>query len=201
MGHHRAVAELVERLDDDRQVRVAALGAEDRGASHAVEQLEDRDAMLVHEGAQRLRAAGHQHRRGELRELCDCQLLVVAADRGGVVVDLRALAHRVLEQVGGVHVLHVEGRVLAHQRGVEGRHRLLGRLAERVPGAVLAGGIEQAQQPRMGHGATAGQRELVLFADEDRVAAPVGLDHHREGRVLVGRDVLERVEDDQDAHR
>ena len=60
---------------------------------------------------------------------------------------------------------------------------------------------DEVQAARVRDRTPGSQRQFTLLADEDLVAAAVGLDHHREGRVLVGSDLLQRIEDDQDAHR
>jgi hypothetical protein len=56
----------------------------------------------------------HQRRAHELRELHDRELFRVVAQRGRLVEDARAFALGLLQQVRGVEVFAVEGRVLAH---------------------------------------------------------------------------------------
>ena len=94
--------------------------------------------MRVDERADPRRVAGHQRGRDELAEPRDRELLVVVADRARPVEDARALALGGFEQIGRVHVLHVERRVLAHQHRREILERAILGLAGRVPVVIVA---------------------------------------------------------------
>jgi hypothetical protein len=131
LHHQRLRAAGVERLDDAAQVQAVGPDAEDAHAAHAVQRLEDDVVVLGVEGAHVVGVARHQRGPDELRELQDRQLLGVVAQRRGLVEHTRAFTLGLAQQVGGVEVLGVERRVLAHhdgagvlqrQRGVFGLH-------------------------------------------------------------------------------
>jgi len=105
----------VQRLDDAAQVQAVVLDAEDARAAHAVQRLEDDVAVLGMKAPHVVRIARHQGGADELRKLQDGQLFGVVAQGARLVEDPRAFALGLLQQVGGVEVLAVERRVLAHQ--------------------------------------------------------------------------------------
>ena len=186
-----------QRLDDHRKIRLAAADAKDAGAAHAVERLEYRLIMLRHEGAQFVFAAGDKSRRGELRKLGDRQLLVVVAQGARIVEHPCTVGRGAAKQVGRVKILHVEWRILAHQHRVECRQRL----AHRVAGDVPVGGLRRQidfASPCMNNAYH--QQQIALQAGMQLVAARGGLDHHREGRILVGLEIVKRIGDKQQAH-
>ena len=92
----------------------SGLQPEHAGATHAVQRLDDHVLVLVVEGFQTGHVAGHQRGRGELADFGDGQLFRVIADGRAGVEDLGALLLGVFQQMGGIHVFHVEGRILAH---------------------------------------------------------------------------------------
>jgi hypothetical protein len=84
-------------------------------------------------------AARDQRGADELRELHDRQLLGVVAQRARLVDDARAFALGLLQQVRGVEIFAVEGRVLAHQHGVEVGQRGLAAGGFGEPGGRVTG--------------------------------------------------------------
>ena len=104
---------VIERLDDGAKIESVGLHAEDAHSTHAVERLEDDVAVLRMEGLHVLRLPRDERGRGKLGELHHGELLRMVAQRRGLVEDARTLALGLLEQVRGVDVLGIEGRVLA----------------------------------------------------------------------------------------
>jgi hypothetical protein len=96
-----------------------------------------------------------------------------------------------------IDVLHVEGRILAHQHRIERRQGLGDGVVEAIPVVERAG---EREAPRTGRYAPLAQRQFVLFTDMQRMTAGGGRLHHREARVLVGPEGGQRVENDQQAH-
>ena len=120
LGDERLAEHLQEKLDQGGEVLVALALAEDAGAAVAVERLQDDIAVPVAEAAQLLDVAGDQRRRHEIGVADDKQLLRRVAHLHGIVDD-QGRGMNVLEQMGGGDVVHVEGRILAHEHDVEAR--------------------------------------------------------------------------------
>mmetsp|Transcript_21599 Transcript_21599/g.51232 ORF Transcript_21599/g.51232 Transcript_21599/m.51232 type:complete len:499 (-) Transcript_21599:3260-4756(-) len=151
------------------------------------------------EGADLGRVARDQCRRDELGELQDRQLLGMLAQRAGLVEDAGALALGLAEQVGGVEELGVEGRVLAHQHGADVGQGDIGRGGDAVPVVRVAGELDFDRRS-CADPAAALPDELARLAGQQRVAAAGGLTHHREGRVLVGLEGVQRVGNEEQLH-
>jgi hypothetical protein len=96
-------------------------------------------------------AARHERGRDELRELEDGELLGVVAQRRGAVEHACTLALGLPEQVRGVEVFAVEGRVLAHDHraGIaQGAGGVLGRDLEPGLPVVFPAGEHDLPGPR-----------------------------------------------------
>ena len=119
LHHHGLRAVTVQRLDDGTQVQAVVLDAEDAHAAHAVQRLQDDVAVLGVEGAHGQRIARDQGRAGELRKLQDGKLLRMVTQGTRLVENFRTFALSLLQQMGGVEVLAVEGWILAHDDGIE----------------------------------------------------------------------------------
>jgi hypothetical protein len=114
----------------------------------------------------------------------------------------RAFALGLLEQVGGVEVLAVERRVGAHQHRAEvgqgDAHPLALDRPLGEPGDLAAGERDLADMGR--DPVAALPHQVPRLAGEEAVAAAGGLPHHREGRVLLDVEGLERVGDEEKVH-
>ena len=194
----------VQRLGDAAEVEPVGADAEDAHPAHAVERLEDDVAVLGVEAADLGRLARDQRRRDVLRELQDRQLLRVVAQRARTIEHARALALGLLQQVGGVEVLAVEGRILAHQHRVDLVQRLgaafAGQLGRAPP--VRRAGLQQLdvahrRRDRATGAPVAAPAELARLAGHQRVAAARRLAHHGVGGVLGDLEPLQRVGDEQ----
>ena len=130
----------------------------------------------------------------------DRELLVVVAHRARIVEHARALALGELQQVGGVDVLHVEGRVLAHQHGVEVPPAACAVAASRrVPVVRRRRSSVRCRRARhAAHDRRAISAILRCSHGVQLVAARGRLAHHRVGGVLVGLEVVKRIEDEGD---
>jgi hypothetical protein len=151
LHHDGGGAVAVERLGDGPEVQAVGADAEDAHAAHAVQRLEDDVAVLGVEGADGRGAARHERGRDELRELEDGELLGVVAQRRGAVEDACTLALGLPEQVRGVEVFAVEGRVLAHDHraGIaQGAGGVLGRDLEPGLPVVFPAGEHDLPGPR-----------------------------------------------------
>jgi len=110
---------LGQHFEDHRQVRIAFTMAEDRGAAHLVKGFENDVTVLPSELAENVGAPADQGRWRALWKLRGEELLVAVAQA------LRAVDHQrsgflcQLQQIGGVDVLAIERRVLAHEDDVE----------------------------------------------------------------------------------
>ena len=123
----------------------------------------------------------------------NCGNSVMASFSGGrgsqrVVEDARAGLLGAFEQPGGGDVFEVEGRVLAHQHGVEirERHHRLG-AAGGVPGVVEIGHAD---------GQAARRDDAAFHISASRwmaklVAAAGGRPHHGDAGILVGLELVE----------
>jgi len=101
-------------LDDDADIGTAQLQAENRGAAHAVQRLENDVAVLGQKTPYLLRLGGDQRRRGALGEIRGKQLFIGVAQAPGAVDDQQPLGFGQLQQVGAENIVHVKGRILAH---------------------------------------------------------------------------------------
>ena len=119
LHHHGLRALAVQGLNDAAQVQPIRPDAENADATHAVQRFEDDVAVF---GVELLDGGGiacHQRRADELRELHDRQLLGVVPQGAWLVEDLGPLALSLLQQMRGVEILAVKGRVFAHDDGIK----------------------------------------------------------------------------------
>jgi hypothetical protein len=116
------------------------------------------------------RVARHQGRADVLRELQDRELFRVFAQRLRAVEDLRAFAPGLTQQMGGVEVLAVEGRVLAHQHRADVLQRQGPLTALLEPVGVGAARQRDVAHLR-GHAARRAASAGPGLAGEQRVAA------------------------------
>ena len=189
---------LVERLGDAAEVQPIGADAKNPHAAHAVERLQDDVAVHGVEALDRFGVARDQRRRDPLREFEDRELFGVVAECRRPVEHARAFALGLLQQVSGVEVFAVERRILAHQHRVDvgERQGRCGLLNEPV---VRVSGQRELAQRRFDAPAAL-PHQVFRLAGEQRVPARSGLAHHREGRVLVGLEDLERIGDEQQFH-
>ena len=92
---------------------------EDGRAAHAIERLEHDLALLAQELAQAAGFAGNQGRRATVGEPGRKKLLIGIAQRAGFVDHPHTMTLGAFQQIGGVDVLLIEGRVFAHQDHVQ----------------------------------------------------------------------------------
>jgi hypothetical protein len=111
LDDERLAVDVLEDLEQRRQILIAAGDAEDAGAAIAVKRLEDDVAIFLAKGDDLPAVAGDQGRRGQVGEFGDEQLLRRVADFGRIV-DHQGLRVDALEQMGIGDVAHVEGRIL-----------------------------------------------------------------------------------------
>ncbi len=168
--------------------------AEDAGATIAVKRLDDDVAVLLAEGGDAGTVAGDEGGRVEFRELGDQQLLrrVAHADR---IVDHQGFRMDTLEQMRRGDVGEVEGRVLAEQHDVEsGEIDEIGRPQGEVVALVLAHRDRLDGRPDMpiAHCQTVG---CVVI---EEMAALLGLEHQRKGRIAADDDPRDMVHLDGD---
>ena len=209
LRHHGVAAARVQRLDDDAEVHAVGADAKDAGAAHAIHRLVDDVAVLGVEARDSSAARVTARRADELRELENGELFRMIAQRRRLIEDARQPSRSALplEQVRRVEVLAVERRVLAHQDGIE-----IGEGDARP--AQRAGQLPAASRNQTG--LAAGERDRAHVrgdlraalphqgprppAGEERVAAPRGFAHHREGGVLLDVEALQRVGDEEKSH-
>ncbi|MNE17281.1 hypothetical protein D3C80_1102560 [compost metagenome] len=115
-----------EGLEDHREVRVAGAMAEDRRTAHAIKGFENDVTLFFGKLAQNVRSSADHGRRRQLGEQGGEELLVAVAQALRAVDHQHAGTFGLLQQVGGVDVLVVEGRVLAHQDHVQFGQRDVG---------------------------------------------------------------------------
>ncbi len=153
--------------------------------------------MLRVERANTIRVTGDQGRRDVLGIAGNRQLFGMVADRLWLVEHIGALRLSQLQQPGAGHVLHVEGRILAHHDRIEAGQRLQAGLARAVPVVGVAGQLQRTHHrfDLMGR-----ERQLRLQAGKQLMAAFHRLHHHGVGRVLVGLEGVQRVGNKQNAH-
>ena len=121
----------------------------------------------------------------------------MVADGGRIVVDTRPLLHRPLEHVGGVDVFHVEGRVLAHDHGIDRRQGCREGLGGPVPGLVLARGHQRGHAR---HDLALVQADVALQAAHHTVARRLGRPHHGNAGFLLRLEGIEGIEDEKNVH-
>jgi hypothetical protein len=164
--------------------------------------LEDDVALRGVKVAHGQRVARDQGGGGELREFEDGELLGVVAQRARPVEDTCAFVLGALQQMGGVEELAVEGRVLAHEHGVEvaqGRDALLWRQRAFVEPVLFVAG--QPDAPHRGRHAGGRQPAQVPgLTGCQGVAAALRLAHHGVGAVLVGLEGFQRIGDEKQVH-
>src|SRR5690606_28155506 len=138
-----------------------------------------------------------QRGRGELGKLGDGQLFGVVAYGRTRVEYLGALLLSELEQVGGVKVLHVERRVFAHQHGVEAVHRHVGGGAVAPPaGLVKVGAVDELDGLALDLDHTRVDIQVALQRNAERVASCDQRTHHCHGRVFIGLQGRQRVDNE-----
>ena len=163
--------------------------------------------MLNVEGADVGFTPGDQRGWRVLRELQDGELFRVVAQRSRLVENARAFALGLAQQVGGVEVLAVEGRVLAHHHGVS-LAQLEGSVNDHgAKPAVLTAlaldldVIRQRDLTRVGRDEPTGHpTQVARLAGQQAMAATLRLAHHGEGGVLVGLEGLQRVGNEKNLH-
>src|SRR4029077_14392419 len=159
------------------------------------EALQDDVLLLVDERLDALRLPRHERLGKVRRAFRDRGLLVVIADRVRRVEHPGAFAHRGGEQPGGRDVLEIERRVLAHQHGRVLLRRPRLALVRPVPVFVVVG---ERDAQRRGGDAALRRVERGLLRRPDRVAARLGRAHHRDARILVGLERIERIDDEEE---
>ena len=180
----------------------SGLQPEHAGATHAVQRLDDHVLVLVVEGFQTGHVAGHQRGRGELADFGDGQLFRVIADGRAGVEDLGALLLGVFQQMGGIHVFHVEGRILAHDdRAQIGQAHIPG-LGFAPP--VMAVQVRPVDQlDGRGHGADGAflDIQVALHGHAERMPARDQRAHHGDRTVLVRLQERQGIQNEQNVHR
>ncbi len=137
LRHAELAAVLGEGFDDDADVGVIFLHAEDGGAAHAVQRLEDDVLVLGVEGTQLVSSTSDERGRGVLGKPGGVELLVGVAQALRLVDDEAAFILGPLQHVGGVDKFGVERGILAHQDHVQAGERLIHHLAQRVPVGIV----------------------------------------------------------------
>ena len=197
--HHQGLrAAAVQGFDDAAQVHAVRANPEDAHAAHAVQWLEDDVAVLGVKGFHVGLFTRDQRGADELRKLQDGQLLGVVPQGRRLVEDPGAFALSLAQQVGGVEVLAVKGRVLAHHHGVHAVQRDLSRGLRAEP--IIGVACERDFAHRAGHRPTTLPAQLLRLAGHQGVSTPGGLAHHREGGVFVNLERLQRVGHKQQFH-
>ncbi|MND93558.1 hypothetical protein D3C80_857460 [compost metagenome] len=197
MRHDLLGAVAGQGLEDYREVRIARSMAEDRGAAHAVQRLEDGVALLVDEFTQDVGAAADQGRRRALREQRGEEFFVAVAQALRTVDHQHAGGFGLFQQVGAVDEFHVERRILAHQDHVQ--------LAQ---GAVLFGFQlepvlrvgEDFQRAHARAGLAGALVEVLLLHVEQRPAALLGGKQHGQRAILLIGNARNGVHDNPEAN-
>ena len=197
LRHDRARAVVADGLHDDIAIGVVLTDAKYRCAAHPIEGLQNDVFVLVDEFAQQLRVARDQRRHDEIGELCDRQLFVVVAQCARAVEDERTLRLRRFEKVGGIHILHVEWRVLAHQNGCERLQRPHRGRSDLEPVVIVCGDGQRAHRTERLFSIP---EEVALLQCEQRVTTIVQRAHHRHAGIFVRLERSEGVEDKREFH-
>ena len=195
MRHRELAAVVGQGLENYIGVLVAFFYCEDRLAAHAVEGFRDDIFLLGEKRPHFFNGAGYQRQRRALRDPGRVGLFVHVAQCLRMIDDQRACRACPVEDVGGVHVLHIERRVLAHQDDVEIAEVDLLRRAGCVPVAVVIANLEQSGLPER---LAAHKLEIALLEVMNFGVAACRFEQHRERAVLVRRDGLDRVHHDAD---
>ena len=184
-------------FDDDVAIGIGFANAKDGRSSHTVEGLQYHVLVGVDEGAEQLGIACDQRWSGEFAELRNRHLLVVIANSPWPVIDARSLALGRLQQIGRVHIFHVEGGILAHQDGGKRTKRSHQRLPDGVPmmSVVVHG---QGLHPSPSHAIL--PEHVGWLEREQRVPSRLRRAHHGHARILVGLDRVERIDDECKLH-
>jgi len=124
-------------------------------------------------------------------ELHQCQFRRVVTQRGGLVEHPGPLALGLLQQVGGVEVLAVERRILAHDDGVKVLERFAPLVGHVVPVIGQAGEMDLPHQ--RGHWLPPLPLQVLGLAGGHGVTAPLQLAHHGKGGVLVDLETGQRI--------
>ena len=173
-------------------IGVALAQAEDGGASHFIQRLDDDIDLLGQKIPETCRFARDQRRWHALREPGGIQLLVGVAQALRFVHDQYAARLGVLQQVGGVDVSHVERRVLAHQDRIQPGERFVAFVQEFKPRGRVA---EQFQAARARVRFAIAQKQVGHFHVTDRPATRLRLKQQGIGGVFLDLDGPDRVHD------
>ncbi len=147
-------------------------------------------------------AAGHQRGRGELADFGNSQLFRMIPDRGAAVEDAGALGFGVFEQMRGIHVFHVERRILAHDHRTEFRQRqILGSGLAPPVVAVQIGVRDQFDGRGRGLDRAFLDIEIALHGHAERMAARHEGAHHGDRAVLVRLEQRQGIQNEQNVHR
>ena len=193
LRHEAGRAIVADLLDDAAEVQPVGLDAEDAHAAHAVERLEDDVAVFGVKGADGGCRARDQRGRDEWLELHDGEFFRMVAQGAGAVDDQRALALGLLQQVRGVEVFGVKGRVFAHEHGVKVTQRGGARCARCKPRLALFRAGKRNVLHFGTHGLPAAPDDVLRLAGAERVPALHRLAHHGERRVFIGFEGFQRV--------
>jgi hypothetical protein len=134
--------------------------------------------------------------RREMREIQHRQLLVGIAQPARVVDD-DGLSARALEQQRREVIVHVEGRVLAHQHGLAAAQRHQRLRAQQV---VVAGHTADRHRPGARHGVGVLQAQVARLAEPDLVVARLRRQHERERRIARDLQAGERIHHEEHLH-
>ena len=171
--------------------------AENRGAAHAVQRFEDHVTVQGSKFTQHVGAAADHGWRRALGELGGEQFFVTVAQALRFVDDQYAIALGLFQQVGGVHKLHVEGRVLAHQDHVQIAQGRVGLGVQLKP--LLRVG-EHLQRLHAGPGLAFIQVKVLLLHVEQGPATVLGCQQHGQRAVLFIGDARNGVHDNPDSN-
>jgi hypothetical protein len=119
----------------------------------------------------------------------------VIAQGARLVEDAGTLPFGLFKQVGGIKIFAVEGRVFAHEHGIERRERCTAQGLRLKP----VGGItrEDNVPHPCSHLAAALPDQILRQADRQRVPAPLCFAHHGKGGVFVDLEAFQRIGDEQ----
>ncbi|MNJ54944.1 hypothetical protein D3C77_504090 [compost metagenome] len=158
--------------------------------------------MRIVKGLQASHIARHQRRGGELADLGDCQLFGMVANGGAGIEHARALRLCIFQQVRGIHVFHVKGRVFAHDHGAKIRQRQILRGGLRPPAVVVQIGVRHQRDGRGDSLDRAGLNvEVALHGHAKRMAARHEGTHHGNRTVLVRLEKRQGINNEQYMHR